>query len=266
MEKRVITNPDERLAYRLGIVSCICSFLFYGCTVGPSFSVPATPAVASLTERGLPSQTAHAPGKGGEAQRFVVTQTLPDHWWTLYGSDSLDVLVDRALKNSPTIAAAQASLRAANASVLAERGGLYPTAGGSLGATRQKMNGASEGFPQAGSFLYTLYNSSLTLGYNFDVFGGTRHAIEGQQAESDVKRYELEAAYQTVAANVVTGAIREASLIEQIEATRESIALAKHEVDLNPRALSVGRYYRGRRVVVRIEPGGTRSHATATGA
>jgi len=53
------------------------------------------------------------------------------------------------------------------------------------------------------------------------VFGSTRRALEGAQAAVDYQRFQLEATYLALSANVVTGAIQEASLRAQLQATRE---------------------------------------------
>lgn len=211
-----------------------------GCAVGPDFKAPAAPTAGRVTHEPLPTQTQATPVAGGQAQRFDPASALPSQWWKAYGSDRLDRLVAQAFANSPTIASAQASLRVAQEQVDAQRGALFPTIGGTASATRQKLNGAAEGFPQAGSFLFTLYNASVSLSYDFDVFGGVRRGIEAQEAGRDAQREELEATYQTLAANVVTTAVLEASLHAQIDATHELVASAQHEVDLSRQQFELG--------------------------
>ena len=73
-------------------------------------------------------------------------------------------------------------------------------------------------------FTYSLYNASVGVTYALDVFGGTRRAIEQSQALADQARFEREAAYLTLTSNVVTAAIQEASLREQLESTHEIIS------------------------------------------
>lgn len=211
-----------------------------GCAVGPDFVAPAAPTAASVTREPLPAQTQATPIAGGAAQSFDPAAELSSQWWTSYGSDQLDRLVSEALANSPTIGSAQAALRMAQEQVNAQRGGLFPSVGGSIGAAREKINGAAQGFPGAGNFLFTLYNASVNLSYNFDVFGGVRRGIEAQEAGRDAQREELQATYQTLAANVVTAAVLEASLRAQIDATNELIASAQHEVDLSRQDFELG--------------------------
>jgi len=211
-----------------------------GCAVGPDFKPPPAPAATGLMPQPLPAQTQATPVAGGAAQHFDPAAELSSQWWTAYGSPQLDRLVSEAFTHSPTVASAQAALRVAQEQVNAQRGGLFPSVGGSIGVTREKLNGASQGFPGFGNFLFTLYNASVNLSYNFDVFGGVRRGIEAQEAGRDAQREELQATYQTLAANVVTTAVLEASLRAQIDATKELIASAQHEVDLGRQEFELG--------------------------
>lgn len=230
----------RRRGFAASILPLAAALACGGCAVGPDFKPPAAPVAASVTQTPLPAQTQATPVAGGEAQRFNPTAELSSQWWTAYGSPQLDRLVSTAFANSPTIVSAQAALRIAQEQVKAQRGGLFPSIGGSAGATRQKLNGAAEGFPGFGDFLFTLYNASVSLSYNFDVFGGVRRGIEAQEAGRDAQQEELQATYQTLAANVVTAAVLEASLRAQIEATKELVASAQHEVDLGRKEFELG--------------------------
>jgi len=158
----------------------------------------------------------------------------------LYGSDQLDRMVEQALRSSPTVEAAQAALRQAQENLNAQRGALVPSLAGNLSATREKVNGASQGLPQVGSFLYTLYNASVSLSYNLDVFGGVRRGVEAQEAARDAQRNQMQAACQSLAANVVTAAVLEGSLRAQTDATRELVASAQRQLDLTRKQFELG--------------------------
>ena len=233
-------SSRPRSGFAASLLSLAAMLACAGCAVGPDFQPPAVPTAVSVTHEPMPGQTQATPVSGGAAQRFNPAGQLPSQWWTAYGSDELNRLVAEAFANSPTIASAQAALRVAQEQVNAQRGGLFPSIGGSAGVTREKLNGAQEGFPQAGSFLFTLYNASVSLSYDFDVFGGVKRGIEAQQAGRDAQREELQATYQTLAANVVTTAVLEASLRAQIDATRDLVASAQHEVDLSRQDFELG--------------------------
>src|ERR1700688_2816268 len=117
-----------------------------GCAVGPNFKSPAAPRTAGFAPAGqMPATTAAAPLPGGEAQRFVEGMDIPGQWWTLFQSAQLNALIERGLKNSPTLQAAQAALRQANETAAAQRGSYYPSISGTAQSERHKASGASFG-------------------------------------------------------------------------------------------------------------------------
>ena len=183
-----------------------------GCAVSPDFTAAAAPANAAYTANGeLPAATVATPGvPGGEAQQFLAGRDVPARWWLLFGSEKLNALIDQALTGSPTVAAAQAALLAAQESVLAQRAGLLPRVDGEASATRQKIDTGSFGNPGGGSFIYNLFNAGVRVSYGIDLYGGTARGVEAQVAAAEVQRYQAEAAYQTLIANVVTSAVQQA--------------------------------------------------------
>ena len=84
-----------------------------GCAVGPDFERPAAPDVEAIRGSRSPAKTASAGVTGGEAQRFVQDLDIPGQWWTLFHSEALNALVEQALRNNPTLPAAEAALRLA---------------------------------------------------------------------------------------------------------------------------------------------------------
>src|SRR3972149_5534328 len=136
----------------------------------------------------------------------------------LAGSESLDRLVRIALEENPTLAQARARLAQAREDLNARSGATrYPAADAGISVTRRKVNLDSLGVtnvPEPGPF--TLYNASISVSYALDLFGGNRRALEGLGAKVDYRKFELEAARRTLAANVVNAAIRQASLRARI--------------------------------------------------
>jgi NodT family efflux transporter outer membrane factor (OMF) lipoprotein len=227
--------------FRSAILALGIAISMSGCMVGPNFREPDAPTTGTYTESPLPEQTVSAPGKGGNAQRFVEGADIPAQWWTIFQSDPLDSLVRDSLANNPTLAAAVATLRQAQENLIAERGALmYPQVDGSLGAVRQKITGASVGQPGVGSEIFNLFNASVNVSYALDVFGGNRRALEGLQALVDYQDYQLEGARLTLTSNVVTTAIREAQLRAQINATQDILAAEQKQVELIDKQFQLG--------------------------
>lgn len=195
-----------------------------GCVLGPDYQAPAAPGAERYGADPLPAETVATPVIGGEAQKFLAGKDLPDRWWTLFGSDKLNRLVEEALASSPSAVSAQAALRQAQAQAKARGADLYPTVGVGIGGNRQKVDTGSFGNPGGGSSIYNLYNASVDVSYSIDLFGGTRRGIEAVLAQSELARFQSEAAYQTLVANVVTTAVQEAQLRAQVAAQEEIVA------------------------------------------
>jgi len=200
-----------------------------GCALGPDFASPAAPDAARFTALPLPERTASSAAPNGEAQAFLAGRPLPDRWWTLFGSPKLDALVEQALAASPTVTSAQAALRVAQETFRVQRATLFPSFDATFDASRQKIDTGSFGNPGGGAAIYNLYNASVRVNYGLDIWGGTRRGIEAQRAATEYQRYQLEATYQTLIANVITTAVRAAEqrllLLgqEQVIATQESL-------------------------------------------
>jgi NodT family efflux transporter outer membrane factor (OMF) lipoprotein len=191
------------------------------CAVGPDFERPAAPAVAGYDDQ-TSLITTSADDAHGAAQTLLPGEGLPGEWWKLFQSEPLNDLITEALLHNPDMEAAEASLRAAEESVAAGEGQLFPTITGDFSSSRQKTSGSSNGGKFPGS-IYTLHNASVSVSYGLDVFGGTRRAIEELEASRDYQAYQLEAAKLSLTSNVATAAIREASLRGQIAATQKLI-------------------------------------------
>jgi NodT family efflux transporter outer membrane factor (OMF) lipoprotein len=215
--------------------------LVSACAVGPNFKAPQAPDTAGFVKPGaLPAATASSPLPGGEAQRFVDGLDIPGQWWTLFKSPELNALIERALAHSPTLAAAQATLRNANETTAAERGSFFPSISGTYEGERSKSNGAQFGEPAFGSSLYTLNTASVSVAYTLDTFGGIRRQVEALAAQAEYQRFALEASYLTLTANIVTAAVTEASVRAQIAATEEIAHAQEAQLEITQRRVAAG--------------------------
>ena len=209
----------------------LLAMLLAGCEVGPDFLRPDPPEADSYTPNPL-AQTASAEVGGGEAQRFDKDIDIPGQWWALFHSKPLNALVERALAANPDLKAAQAALRVATENVRAGEGAFFPTVQAGLSASRNKTSAQLTPVPASNSFYYSLYTTQLTVSYSPDVWGLNRRTVESLAAQAEAQRFQLEAAYLTLTANVVGAAIQEASLRGQIAATEDIIKTERQLVDL----------------------------------
>jgi NodT family efflux transporter outer membrane factor (OMF) lipoprotein len=192
------------------------------CAVGPDFAPPPAPPVAGYTPERTPAATTSAAVAGGAAQRFDSGRDIPGDWWKVFHSHELDGLIAEALRSNPNLQAAQATLWQAKENLYAQAGSLLPNIDANSSATREQFSPATFGQP-GGPSIFNLYQATVNVSYAPDVFGGKRRAIEASEALAEYQRFELEATYLTLTANVVTAAVQVASLRGQIEATQEII-------------------------------------------
>ena len=216
------------------------------CAVGPNFVPPEDPPVSRYTKEALKNPSAAdkiRTRQGGSAdQSFVSGADIPGQWWTLFHSKALNRLVEQALANNPNLEAAQASLRIAQQNVLAQKGTLYPTLTATPQAEVVKAPGLDLQSPlqNQSQYLYSLFTPQAVVAYNPDVFGGNRRQIESLEASTENQRFQLEAAYLSLTANVVAAAIQEAALRAQIDATQKVIQAQIEVLQLYNKQLSLG--------------------------
>ena len=226
---------------RLHLQMLVCISALSACAVGPDFKQPDAPNTSTYTETTLSKKLATAPGvPGGSLQEFVEDADIQAQWWQLYKSPELDALIKKALQQSPNLGAADAALRSAQENVNAQIGGQYfPSVGLSGTATRQLQPSAVYGISN-GSDTYSLYNTSVNVTYKLDVFGGARRAVEGARAQAEVAQFQLEGAYLSLTANVVTSAVKEAALRAQMQATEEILKAQTNLAEVTERQLMIG--------------------------
>ena len=194
-------------------------------------------------------------------ERLAAGKDLPPQWWTLFRSPALDGLVRQALEGSPTLARAGAKLRQVQED-LSARGGAtrYPKLDARLSANRIDLNPQSAGLQLVPiPTPFNLYLASVGVSYTLDLFGANRRELEGLQAGVDYQRYELEAARLMLAGNVVTAAIREASLREQIAATEEIVLAQERQLAITERLVQLGTAARADAVAQRLDLAQTRA-------
>lgn len=229
------------------LIMALLTVSLTACAVGPDFEAPATIKSKGYSPSPLPSTTVSAgrPGvRDGAAQHFDGQQEMLADWWTLFRSPALNALIQRALVANPTMAAGEAALHEAQENVAAQQGYFFPTVGVNYGFERQQLAGNNSGNapgvqgngqnisavqnPQGPVYnapvIYNFHTANVTVGYVPDIFGGNRRQVESLKALTDVQRFQLEATYITLTANVVAAALQEASLRAQMAAVDKLVA------------------------------------------
>ena len=223
----MLTWGSTPLFYTARIAALSMTLLIAGCAVGPNFKPSPATKVGGYTAHSVAPTSATPNVAGGAAQRFTEGADIPGDWWTLFHSAPLSALIERALQDNHDLKAAQAALQVAHEDVLAQRGAYFPSVSASFSASRQKLSNVLAPVPNfpvvPQEFRYNLFTPQLTISYAPDLFGLNRRTVESAQAQEQAVRFQTIAAWTTLTSNVVVTAVQEASLREQVAATRRLV-------------------------------------------
>jgi NodT family efflux transporter outer membrane factor (OMF) lipoprotein len=145
-------------------------------------------------------------------------------WWAVFRSPKLDRLIRDGVEHNSDLRAAEAAVGVAQANALAQRGALFPLFSANFAASRQQQALATFTPTAAtGASVYSLYTPQVSVSFVPDVFGGIRREIESSDALLELQAFQREGVYLTLTSNIALAAIQEASLRDQITATRRLI-------------------------------------------
>jgi NodT family efflux transporter outer membrane factor (OMF) lipoprotein len=198
--------------------------LLSACTaLGPDRKPPKMPQPEHYSVENQPARTTAA---DGVAQQVALgARPVPD-WWKEFGSDDLNALVDEGLRNSPSYASAQATLKAAREQLRGQIGdNLLPQVDLEFSPSRQRALGIPI-LPQQ-TFIENIFAAQAKASYTFDFFGAAFLADRALAGQVKQQALQLEATRRSLATNIVVATINAASLAEQVAATEQLVALGE---------------------------------------
>jgi NodT family efflux transporter outer membrane factor (OMF) lipoprotein len=215
-------NPYPGRHYARMVAAVAVGASMTACASGAHLRPPAPKVV--------PSQTAEA----------MATAHAEAHWWQGFGSPELVLLIEEALRASPTVAAAEATLRQAGAMVAVRAGvNRLPQADASVGAQRQRMNPAALGQP-GDPREFAVRNATVSMRYRLDLSGGNTRLLQALSARADFHRFQLAGARLTLAASIATAAVQHAQLSAQLEASRDILQRQNEELVISGERVRLG--------------------------
>ena len=158
-------------------------------------------------------------------------------WWRALGDPQLDALVDEALHGTPSLAAADARVRKAQAQAGLADAARKPTLGGSAQYAVAQLPEGLAGDEIGGQLMH---NAVLMVNFDWplDVWGGKRAEYEAALDQAHALQVEAQAARLALAANVARGYVALAKAFDALDvANREQarserlLQLAKQRVD-----------------------------------
>ena len=199
--------------------------LLSGCwAVGPDYRPPETAA----------PKVWQSPLAGGLAAGENTPEDLA-RWWRRLDDPQLAVLEETALKNNLTLKIARARIREARARLGYHRAGFFPwlDGRGSVNEFRYSDNSLPDGRG-------TLYAAGFDAGWEIDVFGGTRRAVEAARAEIESEQENLHGVQVTLQAEVALNYIELRTYQARLEVTRNNIEVQQQTFDLNRSLAAAG--------------------------
>jgi len=162
----------------------LIAFMLSSCSslpsVGPDYSVPSIELPSSWSAHTQTDSQLRTQLHGHQHQQ--VSEEQLQTWWEIFSDKNLSSLVEQALSQNLEIEQARARL----AEAIARRGlstaPFYPTLDLNLDKTRADP-GAGSSRVLLNRGLITEYQVGLSTGWELDLFGGTRRALEAAVAE-----------------------------------------------------------------------------------
>jgi NodT family efflux transporter outer membrane factor (OMF) lipoprotein len=222
------------------------AILLGGCAlpmVGPDYQAPGLR---------LPNKWAAAPSS---AEAPAEDRTQLARWWTQFGDEKLNWLIDQALAGNLDLKLAQARLNQARASRQLADAGLYPTVSASASRNRTKSSDAIAPQPTR-----TLYDAGFDATWEIDVFGGNRRDIEAAAADLAASQASLENTRVSLVAELARNYV-------ELRSTQRRIAIARNNLASQGETLQITewRYQAGLARASEVEQARTSREQTRAG-
>jgi NodT family efflux transporter outer membrane factor (OMF) lipoprotein len=203
-----------------------------GCTtVGPDFERPAPPATPGYVMT----------GETGTPRAALTPEARPAGvWWAALGSAELDRVIRQALKDSPTLAEADATLARNQAQADAVRGSRRPQADLNASLTRERINTTRFGISNFPSPTATLYSVGGSVSYDLDVWGAGRRRVEQAEARAEAQGRRADAAYLSLTGEVALQAVEIAALRAEIAAAQATVEDDRRLNDIVSKGIKAG--------------------------
>jgi len=169
----------------------------------------------------------HTELAGGLTTEELQPETLAQ-WWGTLNDPELESLVERAVKGNLDLKNARARIREARALRGIRRADLFPTldAGGSATKSRSSENSGT------GKEI-KLYSAGFDAGWELDIFGGTRRAIEAAQANLEATQEDLHDVLVSLLAEVAMNYVEVRTYQTRLAVTEAIIKSQEETYELN---------------------------------
>jgi len=225
--------------FRPTLLALAASVFVAGCSVSPTYQVPATPAPAQFKELEgwVPAAPADALERGP--------------WWTLFNDPVLDGLVSQVEVSNQNVAAAVAAYAQARSLVAEQRAALFPTVSltgsGTRSGTRRGGGGAATVDPNgniigggSGGSVSNNYRLSIGGSWEPDVWGRLRAGVTAASASAQASAADLAAATLSAQGELALDYVSLRSVDAQRELLKTTIEGYERELRITQNRYNVG--------------------------
>lgn len=168
-------------------------------------------------------------GLSGEA-----APAIAGDWWKALGDPQLDRIVADALAGSPTLDAAMARVRSAQATLAGAESARRPQLTADASEQIQRLSGAYTIPPPYGGSIRWIGQAQANLGWDLDFWGRQADAVRQARADAGAAALDYDAARLALAGSVAQ------TYVELVRAERQ-IAIAQATVDQRDHSLRLSR-------------------------
>lgn len=177
---------------------------FGGCSVAPTYDAPEQP---------VPEHWEHA-GTRTDAQEPA------GEWWRAYGSTELDGLMKQAMLANPDLGASAARIEQARASLKIARAALWPFAGASATASRDRNR-------NGGTLISEDSRVGLSIDYAVDIWGANRNASKAAALRLAVSELNRDAIRLALQADIALAYVQLLALKDRIGIAETNLRAAR---------------------------------------
>ncbi|MFT3762479.1 MAG: efflux transporter outer membrane subunit [Pseudoxanthomonas sp.] len=195
--------------------------------------------------RGLEPAAAPREADGHEISRSLAGAPLSEaafpkrDWWTALGDPQLDALVAEALQGTPSLAAADARLRKAQAQAGLADAARKPTVGASAQYAVAQLPKGLAGDELGGDLMHNVVGY-LDFAWPLDVWGGKRAEYEAALGQAHASQIDAQAARLALAANVARGYVALAQAFDSLDVAQREQARAERLQQLSRQRVEAG--------------------------
>lgn len=167
------------------------------------------------------------------------TVQMPDPWWTIFGDDQLNALVDEALDHNPDVAVAAARVAEARSALRITNADRLPSLNLEGDATRSEISAFQFAVPGV-ERERTLYTVQGAAAFELDLWGKYLRASQSAREQLFASEFNRESIKLSLTGDVVRGYFGLIAAAEQLARARDTLASRGESLKLERLRLDAG--------------------------